>query len=104
MSPIKSVIKEELANSNKLKKSYERELKKLPRGALVRKNISGHDYYYLAIREGKKVKYIYKGKLPAKEVKKYDQIKKDRKKYRSLLSETKKQIAFLEKITIQAQK
>lgn len=97
MNPIKSVIREELANSFKLKKSYEQELKKLPRGALVRKNISGHDYYYLAIREGEKVKYTYKGKLSAKEVKKYDQIKKDRKKYRSLLSKTKKQIAFLER-------
>ncbi len=97
MSPIKSVIKGELANSYKLKKSYERELKKLPKGAIVRKNISGHDYYYLATREGKKVKYTYKGKLPAKEVKKYDRIKKNRKKYRSLLSETKKQIRFLER-------
>ncbi len=97
MNPIKSVIKEELANSYKLHKSYERGLKKLPKGSLVRKNISGHVYYYLAVRDGKKVKYIYKGKLSAKEVKKYEQIKKARKKYRALLSETKKQISFLER-------
>ncbi|MCJ7617055.1 MAG: hypothetical protein MUO43_11025 [Desulfobacterales bacterium] len=97
MGPIRSVIKEELANSYRLKRSYERKLKKLPRGALVRKNISGHDYYYLAVRDGAKVKYIYKGKLPPKEVEKYDQVKRDRKKYKALLSETKKQITFLER-------
>lgn len=97
MGPIKSVIKEELANSYKLKQQYERALKKLPKGCLVRKNISGKDYYYLAVREGQKVKYLYKGKLSAKEIKKYDRIKKDRKKYRALLSEANKQIAFLER-------
>ena len=97
MSPIKSVIKEELANSNRLKKRYEQELKKLPKGALVRKQISGHNYYYLAVREGQKVKYIYKGKLSPKEIKRYEQIKKDRKKYKALLSEVKKQTRFLER-------
>ena len=97
MSPIKSVIKEELTNSYKLRKSYERALDKLPKGTLVRKIISGHIYYYLAIREGKKVKYAYKGKMVPKEVAKYEQAKKDRKKYRALLSEAKKQIIFLEK-------
>ena len=97
MNPIKSVIKEELANSCRLQKKYERELKKLPKGSLVRKNISGHEYYYLAIRDGKKVKHTYIGKLGSKEIKKYDQIKKARKRYRALLLETKKQIAFLER-------
>ncbi len=97
MNPIKSVIKEELTNSYRLRKSYERALENLPQGTLVRKTISGHVYYYLAVREGDKVKYIYKGKLPDKEIKKYERAKKDRKKYRSLLSETKKQIKFLER-------
>lgn len=97
MSPIKSVIKEELDNSYQLKKRYERELEKLPKGSLVRKEISGHEYYYLAVRDGQKVKYIYKGKLPPKEVEKYNLSKKARQKYRSLLSETKKQIKFLER-------
>lgn len=97
MGPIKSIIKEELINSYNLKKSYERELKKLPKGALVRKKISGHEYFYLAMREGKKVKYIYKGKLSVKEVEKYKKIKETKKKYKALLSETKKQIIFLER-------
>jgi hypothetical protein len=97
MNPIKSVIKEELNNSYKLRKNYVRALEKLPRGTLVRKTISGHDYYYIAVREGKKVKYMYQGKMPPNEVRKYEQAKKDRKRVRTLLSETKKQIAFLEK-------
>ena len=97
MGPVKGVLKEELINSRKLKKRYERELKKLPKGCLVRKNISGHTYYYLAFRDGAKVKYVYRGKMTAQEIKKYERIKKDRKKYRDLLCETKKQILFLER-------
>ena len=63
MEPIKSVLKEELENSLRLKKQYEKELKKIPEGVLVCKVIKGHKYYYLAKREGKKVKYFYKGKI-----------------------------------------
>jgi hypothetical protein len=97
MSPIKSILKEELANSYKLKRRYEKELGKLPEGALVCKHISGHDYYYLAVREGKKVRHLYKGKLSDKEIRRYSQAKEDRKKYRALLREAKKQISFLER-------
>lgn len=97
MEPIKSVLREELENSLRLKKLYEKKLKKIPRGTLVCKKIRGHKYYYLAKREGEKVKYIYKGKLSRKEINKFNEIKKLRRKYRQLLSDTKKQIKFLEK-------
>ena len=46
MKIIKSVLKEELANSLAMKKNYERELVKLPKGSLVKKKIKGHEYYY----------------------------------------------------------
>ena len=36
MGPIKGVLKEELSNSLRMKKGYERELGKLPKGSLVR--------------------------------------------------------------------
>ena len=42
MKVIQSVLKEELANSLAMQKSYQRELAKLPKGALVKKNIKGH--------------------------------------------------------------
>jgi hypothetical protein len=95
MRIIKSVLKEELANSLAMKKSYERELAKLPRGSLVRKTIKGHEYYYLQVREKGKARFLYKGKLSDDEVRKYEQTKEYRAKYRKLLSEVNKQIRFL---------
>ena len=95
MKVIKSVLKEELANSLAMMKSYERELAKLPKGSLVRKIIKGRGYYYLQVREGGRVRFIYKGKIPQEDVKRYEQAKQYRAKYRRLLSEAKKQVRFL---------
>lgn len=93
--PIKGVLKEELENSLRMKRRYESALKKLPQGALALRKIGGHNYYYLVQRQGKKVKYIYRGKLSQKEIEKYAEAKKLRAKYRNLLSQLKKQIKFL---------
>ena len=59
---IKSILKEELRNSLKMRNSYERELRKLPVGSLLRRRIKGNYYYYIVLRKDKKVKFIYKGK------------------------------------------
>jgi hypothetical protein len=48
-------------------------------------------------REKGKVRFAYKGKLPGKDIKYYGEIKKDRARYRNLLSEVKKRIAFIKK-------
>ena len=96
MKVIKSVLEEELANSLAMKKNYERELAKLPKGSLIKKKVKGHEYYYLVIREDGKVKFTYKGKkVSDKEIEKYENAKEYRAKYRKLLSELKKQIKFL---------
>ncbi len=95
MGVIKSVLREELSNSLRMKKGYDRELSKLPKGSLVRKKIKGHDYYYLLLRKNGKVKFIYKGKVSEHEVKKYQEVKRYRAKYRKLLSQVKKQVKFL---------
>lgn len=92
---IKGVLAEELKNSLRMKKEYEAALRKLPKGCLSKKKRKNQFYYYLAKRVGDKVKYIYKGKLPEKEIKKYEEAKKLRAKYRNLLSQTKKQIKYL---------
>lgn len=97
MRIIKGVLEEELENSRRMKKEYEKALKKLPVGCLAIRKIKGHKYYYLVVRKGEKVKYIYKGKIPMEEIKKYEEVKKLRAKYRNLLSQVKKQIAFLER-------
>ena len=96
MRVIKGVLEEELANSLAMKKNYERELAKLPKGSLIKKKVKGHEYYYLVFREEGKVKFIYKGKkVSGKEIARYKQAKEYRAKYRKLLSEVKKQIKFL---------
>jgi len=96
MKIIKSMLEEELANSLAMKKNYEKELAKLPKGSLIKKNVKGHQYYYLVVRENGKVKFIYKGKkVTDKEILKYKQAKEYRAKYRKLLSDVKKQIKFL---------
>lgn len=92
---IKGVLAEELQNSLRMKKEYEQALMNLPQGCLAARKIRGHEYYYLVKRIGKKVKYIYKGKVTQREKKKYVEAKKLRAKYRKLLSQAKKQIKFL---------
>jgi hypothetical protein len=97
MKIIKGVLEEELQNSIRMKRQYEKALSGLPKGSLVEKKIKGHIYYYLAIRESDKVKFIYKGKISEEEKKKYMEAKKLRAKYRKFLSQLNKQIAFLKK-------
>lgn len=97
MGAIKGVLKEELANSLRMKKGYERELGRLAKGSLIKKKIKGHDYYYLVIRENKKIRFTYKGKISNQEVQKYKETKNNRARYRKLLSQVNKQIRFLRK-------
>ncbi len=95
MRVLKGVLKEELDNSLQIKEDYERELAKLPKGSLVKKKIKGHEYYYLLLREGGKIRFEYRGKVSKEEIKKYKEAKEYRAKYRHLLSRVKKQIRFL---------
>jgi len=92
---IKGVLAEELENSLRMKKEYEDALSKLPRGCLAARKIKGHEYFYIAKREGKKVKYIYRGRISDAEKKRYNEARVSRSKYRKLLSQVKKQIKFL---------
>ena len=96
MAFIKGVLREELANSIKMKKNYEKELGKLPKGSLVKSKRKGHEYYYLVFREAGKVNLQYKGKVSQQEIKKYEQAKKKRAKYRKSISKLKRQIKYLE--------
>lgn len=92
---IEGVLEEELQHLLEVKNEYEKELSKLPKGALVKKKIKGHIYYYLAHREGKKVIFDYQKDISEEDIKKHQEAKKDRKKYRKLLSEIKKEIKFI---------
>ncbi len=95
---IKDMLNEELQNSLQIKQDYERAIADLPRGSLVRKVIGGHPYFYLAHREGAKVKFDYLGKLGDEEIRRYEDAKQSRSRYRRRLGEINKQIRFLQKV------
>jgi hypothetical protein len=93
---IKSVLREELANSLRMAQSYARELAKLPQGSMVRRRIKGQLYYYLVFREDGKFRAVYRGKqVPPAELEKFRHARDYRAKYRKLLSQVRKEIRFL---------
>jgi len=97
MKIIKGVLEEELKKAQLAQGEYEKALSVLPRGVLVKKYVKGRQYCYLMSREKGKVRFEYKGKLLGKDIKYYDEVKKDRARYRQLLAEVKKRIAFIKK-------
>ncbi|MFC1699930.1 hypothetical protein ACFL1I_08285 [Candidatus Omnitrophota bacterium] len=99
MGVIKGVLREELENSIRLIKDYQQALKKHPGGSLIRKKIKGRKYYYLAYREGNKVKFIYKGKKISKEdLEQLQKSKQLRLKYKKLIQKLNKRIKYLRKV------
>ncbi|MFH0908195.1 MAG: hypothetical protein V1929_05480 [bacterium] len=80
-----------------MKKRYEEELSRLPRGSLVKREIKGHQYYYLVYREKGLFKAVYRGKsVPEKQILAFREAKASRARYRQALSQLKKQIRYLE--------
>jgi hypothetical protein len=94
MSVIKGVLKEELENSRDMLKRYQEEIAKI-KGCLIRKRIGKRYYYYLVKRQGKKVKFIYKGPISEKVKKVYAGQRKMLNKYKRLLLQVKNQIKFI---------
>lgn len=99
MRLLKGILEEELHNSKRMKKSYEHELAKLPKGSLVSKKIHSKNYFYLVFRDKNgKVRTLYKGAVSPEEKKMFEEAKKLRAKYRSLRSELRKEIQLLERV------
>ena len=94
MGVIKGVLKEELENSRDMLKSYQREIAKI-KGCLVRKKIGKRYYYYLVKRQGKKVRFIYKGPISEEIKKAYAEERKMLSKYKKLLLKVRNQIKFI---------
>ena len=94
---IQSVLQEELVNSRRMRRRYEEALRRLGKGSLVKKRIGGRAYYYLARREGARVRFRYLGKLSAQELQARQAQHGQRGQYRRLLREVKQQIRFLER-------
>jgi hypothetical protein len=98
MKILNSVLSEELDRLNKLKKNYEKQIAKLPKGSLVRKNIKGNIYYYLNYRQKKKKIFKYIGKLSGKELENLLDKIEERRKLEKLNKPFKKDVKKLEKM------
>ncbi|MBN1269454.1 MAG: hypothetical protein JXB04_07700 [Kiritimatiellae bacterium] len=94
--PIKSVLREELEYSLRMKREYEKALARLPKGSLVKRQIKGRAYYYLVYREGGRFRADYKGRSVSRsKLERYRQAKELRAKYRHAISRLKKQVRYL---------
>jgi len=98
MKILNGVLNEELDRLNKLKKNYEKQIAKLPKGSLIRKNVKGNIYYYLNYRQEKKKIFKYIGKLPKKELGNLLDKIEERRKLEKLNKQVKKDIKKLEKM------
>ena len=93
---IKEILREELANSQRMQAEYEARLASLPEGSLIRKKIGRYRYYYIVCRREGRVHFQYKGReVPRRMVDEYARAKELRAKYRKLLAVVKKQVRYL---------
>jgi len=96
-NPVRGVLRDELANALRKLASFEKVQRAQPRGSLVEKRIKGRSYFYLAFREGRKVRFVYKGKLTPNVIAQYRDLKNMRARYRSILADLRYQIAYLKR-------
>ena len=59
MPILENTLEEEYARSLRVTAALEREIAGLPKGSIRKREIGGHEYYYLQWREGKKVRSLF---------------------------------------------
>jgi hypothetical protein len=97
MKILNDILQEEKERLLELEKIYKLKIQQLPKGSLIKKNIKGHNYYYLNYRLYKKQVFKYIGKLSEKEVKDLVTKIKERRKFEKFLRQVKKDIKEIEK-------
>jgi len=55
MAILQSILKENWEHYQNMKARIESRLKELPQGSILKRKLSGHDYYYLKVRKGNRV-------------------------------------------------
>lgn len=95
---IKEVLQDELGSSLRMEKNYARRLEQLPKGNLIKKKIKGREYWYLQIRDGRKVRFDYVKKPSGVMIARYGKAKERRKQYRSLLAQVRLQVKQIRKM------
>lgn len=62
MAILKGILKDSLDYYLDLDKRLKARLKDLPRGSILKRRIGRHDYFYLKVRDGRRVRSQYLGK------------------------------------------
>lgn len=82
---IHGVLEEELDRNIRMKKRYNEELEKLPKGSLLLRKIGNQEYYYLKYRENRKNIAKYIGKKNEIDVQELEEKIKKRKHLEEVL-------------------
>lgn len=93
-----NIKKEELERLREAGKSYQRELKRLPRGSIQRKKIGKAMYPYLVFRQGKRVVSQYLGRLSSEELARLRDGIQLRRRYERLLRDVRQNATHVEKM------
>lgn len=100
MEILEGVLREELGNSRRRLVSFKKELRKLPKGSIHRKEINGRKYYY-HVRWNKKAKKndfdLLGEQVPESVLKQYESAKNKRANYRNQIRILKLEVQFLKR-------
>lgn len=96
-SIVLGVLQDELERNQRMQSRYQKEIDQLPKGALFKRSIKGHQYLYLNYRDKKKVVSKYLGKLDAIEVEDIQKRVSERKRYEDLLKKLRDEENILTK-------
>ena len=94
MSVLDDVLKEEYERLLRMKKAMTAEYDKLPKEYLSKKNINGHECFYLQHREGDKIKSVY---VNEKDVEDYAAKIERRRSLKKSLQDIEKELKKIER-------
>lgn len=97
MAILKGILKDSLDYYLDLDKRLKARLKELPRGSILKRRIGRHDYFYLKVRDGRRVRSQYLGKKRPVDLEKQIDERRLVKKQLGEVGENLRMLARLEK-------
>lgn len=98
MQTVEGVLREELERLKEAEKSYEVQIRKLPKGSIQEKRIKGRPYPYLALRKGGRVVYQYLGRMPDRRLSALQRDLEQRRQYERMLRAVRRNIVRIERM------
>lgn len=95
MAILKGILKESLDYYLDLNNRLKARLKELPRGSILKRRIGRHEYFYLKVREGNRVRSQYLGKEKPEAMEK---AIKERRLLKQQLKEVERNVKLLARI------